>query len=179
MSRKLFLLLLGVALATACSETNKTGSSGVIDTPPLDLTGTWTGTWTSDEPATYGNGTVMIEFEQIEGVVSDTTGEQVAKVLSAELTPLTGQTCWVGIACPPPAMGDPADSKCTSLEVFFVEAFGTLILDVLTAPNPNSRLNVDLDILGNELNGTYVTAGHELPECRGDTGTITATRMDP
>ena len=175
MSRKLFLLLLGVALATACSETNKTGSSGVIDTPPLDLTGTWTGTWISDDPATYGGGTVTIEFEQIEGVVSDTTGEQLAKVLFAELTQESGgPTCWVGIGCPAPAMGDPA---CTSLEVFFVEAFGTLILDIV--PDPNSELNVDLDILGNELNGTYVTPRHESSECRLDTGTITATRMDP
>ena len=174
MSRKLFLLLLGVALATACSETNKTGSSGVIDTPPLDLTGTWTGTWTSDEPATYGNGTVMIEFEQIEGVVSDTTGEQVAKVLSAELTPLTGQTCWDGVVC---IFG----TSCPSVSLGFVEVVGRILLFLNPDPAPavDHRLDVTLDMLGNELNGTYLVETHSDPNCIGDTGTITATRMDP
>lgn len=173
MSRKLFLLLLGVALATACSETNKTGSSGVIDAPVLDVSGTWMGTWTSDNPPNpstiSGTGDIVMVFDQ-RGQV-DPRGDLAAEVTSASLS---GTTCWDGVVC---IVG----TSCPSVSLGFVEVVGRILLFLNPDPAPavDHRLDVTLDMLGNELNGTYLVETHSDPNCIGDTGTITATRMDP
>jgi len=67
-----------------CEDSLDNGSSGLIPTPVVDLTGDWTGTFASD--GGLRSGTVTASFDQdVEGVVSGTS----------TFTTLVGDpTCW-------------------------------------------------------------------------------------
>ena len=156
--------LLTVALAVACTVANETGSSGSLSEPFLDVTATWEGTWESTGLLTGESGTIVIVFVQD---LDSRTSNGVSKVTAT--TELTGSSCF--------RTGDDGSSR-----VDFVQLTGNLI-DIPQMFIPPSTLTfaqqlaVVLDILGDELVGTYRVASHLSGSgCLGDVGTITATR---
>ncbi|MCH7869288.1 MAG: hypothetical protein IH881_16465 [Myxococcales bacterium] len=154
-------------MAVACTVANETGSSGSLSEPFLDVTATWEGTWESTGKLTGESGTIVIVFVQD---LDSRTSEGVSKVTATtEMTTTTVVT------------SDCFDTGDGLSVVDFVQLTGDLILipggfvdGKFIFPQ---QLSVVLDILGNDMVGTYRVASHIFGSaCLGDVGTITATR---
>ena len=164
-SHQIVLSLLTVALAVACTVADESGSgsSGTLSAPFLDVTATWTGTWESTGLLMGDSGTIEIVFVQD---LDSRTSEGVSKV-----TATTTVTTTVGTSsCF--STGDGASS------VDFVQLNGDLInIPPVFFPvsSPRKQLTVVLDILADDMVGTYSMPYH-IAACKGDVGIITATR---
>ena len=145
--------MLEVALAAGCTNANRTGASGAIAEPDLDVVGTWTGTWESDDPLNPAGASGTIEIVLVGRDDSNTVDSA---------TTLTGTDCFTS-----------GENEFTPIGVHME---GRLIFDIGTGIG----LAAILDALDSEMSGTYEVISqlspHPNPNCEGDFGTITATR---
>ena len=171
MHRRLLMILLAVAFG--CGEPGPSGSSGLLEIPPVDATGTWTGTWIRDA-GSVGSGPdsgplefTLVQNEPVAVAPPGITGTSTFTDFFDGVSPLA----------------------CFETGEFLGELLGVRIdtIHILSEPRlpkPTSiEVDGDLDVLGNRMTGSYtVTQGKPLrglgngPDCTDFTGTIELTR---
>jgi hypothetical protein len=157
MCRRMVSLLLVSAVTLACENTEDSGSSGHIPAPPLNVTATWTGTWLDDiDPSRTGTITLVL-VQSGTAVTGDTTmaGDPDA--------------CF-GTGDPDSFEGTVGPTSLTTTKLLFID-------DPPGLPNlQDTQVTAQLDALNKVMTGTYEVTKHPVLGCRGDTGTIQATR---
>ena len=172
MYRRLLMTLLAVAFG--CGESGVSGSSGLNPIPPIDTTGTWSGTWVGN------NGSGPIEFTLVQ---TDPAEEGTSDVM--------GTATFTGFR--DGSVAEDCFSSGSFVGKIFVDTGGITVdgISILNTPQdtPNGILEIQLDgelqVLGNLMTGSYVvTKGQPrsksneppVPNCKNFTGTLELTR---